>query len=77
MKALPIFLIKLYRYAISPLLGNHCRFSPSCSCYAEQALSRYGIVKGGWLSLRRLARCHPWHPGGLDPLPDDKERCTH
>ena len=77
MKALPILLIKLYRYAFSPYLGNHCRFSPSCSCYAEQAFTRYGIIKGGWLSLRRIARCHPWHPGGLDPLPDDRERYNH
>ena len=64
-----ILLIRAYRYAISPLLGNQCRFYPSCSHYAQEALETHGLLKGAWLSVRRLLRCHPWHPGGLDPVP--------
>ena len=62
-------LIRGYRYAISPLLGSRCRFHPSCARYAEEALSVHGLWRGGWLALRRLSRCHPWHPGGFDPVP--------
>jgi len=62
-------LIRAYRYVVSPLLGMHCRFHPSCSAYALEALERYGTARGAWLALRRLVRCHPWHPGGYDPLP--------
>ena len=61
--------IKLYRYAISPMMASHCRFYPSCSCYAQEAIELYGVVRGGWLAARRLGRCHPWHPGGYDPVP--------
>jgi len=64
-----IALIKLYRWCLSPLLGQHCRFYPSCSEYALTALNQHGVARGGWLSLRRLGRCHPWHPGGYDPVP--------
>lgn len=64
-----IALVKFYRYAISPMLGNNCRFEPSCSEYAVEALHRHGAGKGLWLSFRRLGRCHPWHPGGYDPVP--------
>jgi putative membrane protein insertion efficiency factor len=64
-----IVLVKFYRYTVSPLLGNNCRFEPSCSEYAEQALHRHGAAKGLWLAVRRLGRCHPWHPGGYDPVP--------
>lgn len=65
-----ILLIRIYRYAISPLLGPHCRFYPTCSCYAQQALEQHGFIRGGWLSLKRLSRCHPWHEGGVDIVPD-------
>lgn len=67
----PVFsiLIRGYRYAISPMLGPHCRFHPSCSAYALEALERHGSWRGSWLALKRLARCNPWHPGGCDPVP--------
>lgn len=69
MKRLLSSLILAYRYSVSPLLGMHCRFHPSCSTYALEALQRHGTARGGWLALRRLARCHPWHAGGHDPVP--------
>lgn len=62
-----------YHYFISPLLGNRCRFCPSCSQYAEIALINYGIIQGLWLTLRRLLCCHPFHPGGYDPVPSKKK----
>ncbi len=61
--------VLLYRYTLSPLLGPRCRFYPSCSAYALEALSSHGGLAGAWLSLRRILRCHPWHPGGYDPVP--------
>jgi len=69
MSRLLSFLVLGYRYSVSPLLGTHCRFHPSCSSYALEALERHGAARGGWLLIRRLARCHPWHPGGHDPVP--------
>jgi len=66
-------LVHGYRYFISPLLGPRCRFHPTCSEYALEALERHGVLRGGWLSLRRLLRCHPWHSGGYDPVPG----CRH
>jgi len=62
-------LLRGYRYFLSPLLPPACRFHPSCSAYAEQALQEYGVLRGGWLAARRVCRCGPWHPGGVDPLP--------
>jgi putative membrane protein insertion efficiency factor len=59
-------LIRVYQWTISPLLGANCRFYPSCSQYAHEALRRYGLFKGSWLAVRRVARCHPWHEGGID-----------
>jgi putative membrane protein insertion efficiency factor len=64
-----IVLIAGYRYFLSPLLGRSCRFFPSCSEYAAEALERHGTLRGSWLAVRRIARCHPWHPGGYDPVP--------
>lgn len=69
MKSLLLSVLAVYRYAISPMLGANCRFLPSCSEYAIEAIRRHGSLRGGWLSLRRIARCHPWNPGGHDPVP--------
>jgi putative membrane protein insertion efficiency factor len=63
-------LIRLYQMALSPLLGPHCRFYPSCSQYALEAIQKHGALAGSWLALRRLLRCHPGHPGGVDLVPD-------
>ena len=60
-----------YRYLISPLLGPTCRFYPTCSSYAIEAIERHGVIRGAWLTLRRLIRCNPWHPGGVDMVPDE------
>jgi putative membrane protein insertion efficiency factor len=64
-----VWLIRGYQLAISPLLGNRCRFFPSCSEYSMEALEKHGLMRGIWLGLRRVGRCHPWHPGGYDPVP--------
>lgn len=68
MKYVMIYLIKFYRGFISPLLGSNCRFQPTCSMYALQAIEKYGAIKGGYLSVKRISKCHPFHPGGYDPL---------
>jgi putative membrane protein insertion efficiency factor len=62
-------LVKLYRYTLSPLIGFHCRYLPTCSDYADQALDRHGLWAGGWMTLARLMRCHPWGNSGLDYVP--------
>jgi len=68
--ALPfILLLRFYRLVVSPWLGSRCRFHPSCSAYAQEALEQHGLFRGVWLSLIRVGRCHPWHPGGYDPVP--------
>jgi hypothetical protein len=69
MKAALLFLLRGYRRWISPLLGPHCRFHPTCSAYAVEALERHGALRGSVLALRRVLRCHPLHPGGFDPVP--------
>jgi putative membrane protein insertion efficiency factor len=69
MSRILIAIIQAYRYALSPFLGQHCRFYPSCSAYAVEALQRHGVWRGSWLTVRRLACCHPWHHGGFDPVP--------
>ena len=69
MRHLAAFLIRIYQWTVSPLLGPTCRFHPSCSQYAHEALLRFGVLRGGGLAIVRLARCHPWHPGGFDPVP--------
>ncbi len=69
MKTAAIWMIKLYRLFLSPVLPGNCRFHPSCSAYAMEALKRHGVAHGGWLAIKRIARCHPWHPGGYDPVP--------
>lgn len=63
------FLIRGYQLAISPLLGPSCRFYPSCSHYAIEAIEAHGALGGTWLTIKRIGRCHPWNPGGVDPVP--------
>jgi len=70
MTTLLVAMVRLYRAVVSPLLGQRCRFAPSCSAYALEALTRYGAGRGGWLAVRRISRCPPFHPGGPDPVPD-------
>lgn len=64
-------LIRIYQILLSPVLGNSCRFHPSCSRYAIEAIEVHGLIRGSWLAVRRLGKCHPWHPGGVDPVPAD------
>lgn len=69
MKHLLIALVRFYQYSISPMLGRRCRYFPTCSEYTVDAIHKYGALKGGWLGAKRICRCHPWHPGGYDPVP--------
>ena len=69
MKRLLLLLIRFYHAAISPLFLPHCRYYPTCSAYALEAVTRYGAWRGGWMALRRILRCHPFHRGGYDPVP--------
>lgn len=77
MKMLLIRLIQAYQKLLSPLLLPSCRFQPTCSAYAIEAISTWGAAKGSWLALRRISRCHPFHPGGYDPIPQPTEEATH
>jgi len=70
MKYILLGLIKFYQYAISPHLPKSCRYYPTCSAYAYEAVSKHGIIRGGFLSFKRIMRCHPFHAGGYDPVPD-------
>ena len=76
MRWLILQLIRGYRYLLSPWLGSHCRFYPSCSCYAQTAVERYGALRGTGMALMRLSRCHPWSQGGIDEVPE-KETGHH
>ncbi len=73
MRRFVLRVIRLYRYALSPWLGQRCRFYPTCSEYAMTSIERFGTPRGAWMTLRRVARCHPLHAGGFDPVPD----CDH
>ena len=70
MKHLLLLLLSAYKYFISPLLGQNCRFFPSCADYAAQSIAKHGSLKGSLLATTRLCKCHPWHAGGLDPVPE-------
>ena len=65
-------IIALYRYLISPILGPSCRFTPTCSEYSQTAIMRFGVIKGGWISIKRIVSCHPWGKAGYDPVPEKK-----
>lgn len=77
MRKVLIVLIRGYQLIISPFIGNHCRFYPSCSQYTVEAIDTHGPVRGLYLGLRRLGKCHPWHPGGFDPVPGKPDCCSH
>ncbi|MCK5446268.1 MAG: membrane protein insertion efficiency factor YidD [Rhodospirillaceae bacterium] len=66
-------LVKVYQWTLSPVMGSSCRFHPTCSAYAAEAIERHGALKGGWLALRRISRCHPWNEGGIDPVPGSQD----
>ncbi|WP_243385964.1 membrane protein insertion efficiency factor YidD [Bacillus kexueae] len=76
MKQVLIFLIHFYRKLISPLKPPTCRFYPTCSQYGLEAIQRHGALKGGWLTIKRILKCHPFHPGGIDPVPDKIQKKT-
>ncbi|BBB26846.1 conserved hypothetical protein [Amphritea japonica ATCC BAA-1530] len=72
-----IFLIRIYQYLISPFLGPNCRFYPTCSAYTLEAIETHGVLKGFWLGIKRIGKCHPGHPGGYDPVPPCSGCDTH
>jgi len=74
LQSLLLALIRVYQLTLSPMLGARCRFEPSCSRYTAGAITRFGALRGGWLGLKRIGKCHPFHPGGYDPVP---ETCGH
>jgi putative membrane protein insertion efficiency factor len=74
LKKVFISIIRFYQIVISPIKPPSCRFYPTCSHYGLEAVQRFGALKGGWLTVKRILKCHPFHPGGLDPVPEKKER---
>ncbi len=74
MNRLLVWLLRGYQLMVSPMLGQNCRFYPTCSNYAIEAVKVHGAARGSWLALRRVCRCHPWHPGGVDPVPRPGEQ---
>jgi putative membrane protein insertion efficiency factor len=70
-------LIQLYRWFLSPLLGPNCRYYPTCSAYALESIERHGVLGGSWLAAKRICRCHPWHEGGYDPVPETRHARMH
>ena len=76
MKRFLLVSIRLYQLSLRPWLGHHCRFYPTCSDYAAQAIQAHGSLRGGFMALRRVLRCHPWHAGGLDPVPNNPGTAT-
>lgn len=77
MKRLLMALIVFYRKWISPLKPPSCRFYPTCSAYGLEAIDKHGVTRGGWLTVKRVVKCAPWHPGGFDPVPEPKKRGSH
>lgn len=73
MRRIVILFLTCYQWVVSPFLGNNCRFYPSCSNYAVEAIEIHGVIKGSYLALARISKCHPWHEGGVDPVPS----CNH
>ncbi len=73
LKKLLLGVIGAYRYGISPMLGRNCRFHPTCSEYAMEAIKSHGSLRGSWLALKRVGKCHPFHPGGYDPVPEHSQ----
>ena len=69
MKRILLGLIDAYRLLLSPILGPSCRFYPTCSAYAAEAIEKHGALRGAWLAVKRISKCHPWNPGGVDPVP--------
>ena len=77
MQKILLILLKGYQYLVSPWFGQTCRFYPSCSCYAIEAVEKRGVLMGLWLTVCRIGRCHPWHPGGFDPVPEKSTAKLH
>jgi putative membrane protein insertion efficiency factor len=71
-----VLLVRGYSYLISPLLGNNCRYYPTCSEYMQEAIELHGVWRGLWLGTKRILRCHPFHEGGVDPVPEPKDKCS-
>ena len=74
MSKILIFVVRLYQIILSPFVGQHCRFYPTCSAYSLEAIEKHGAFRGLWLSLKRISRCHPWHEGGVDPVPEPQKK---